>query len=162
VEDAATVLEFLAWGRLKDSNLTSGLRESATALDSNSYPEKDIIQTTQAWGLSPSVNSTVNTTMEPLSISQVQDLLPDKGRVLLLFEYHSDWLLFLHTSFHVQTFRRELELFYINDQGQIGRTTAGLQWAALLFAIICGSMACAKPAHVAGWGLNPGIGISSK
>ena len=26
-EDAATVLEFLAWGRLKDSNLTSGVRD---------------------------------------------------------------------------------------------------------------------------------------
>jgi hypothetical protein len=155
-EDAATVLEFLAWGRLKDSNLTSGLREPSGGHDSASYPEKDIFQSTQAWGLSPSSISASHMSLETLQISQIQEMLPDKGQIILLFEYHADWLLFMHCSFHVQTFRKELEQFYNNDNGIISRTTSGLQWAALLFAIICGSMTCAKQAQVATWGFNQG------
>lgn len=155
-EDAATVLEFLAWGRLKDSNLTSGLRDPSGAHDSASHPEQDIIQTTQSWGLSPSSISAGHMTMETLQISQIQEMLPDKEQVMLLFEYHANWLLFMHCSFHVQTFRRELEQFYIDDHGVISRTSSELQWAALLFAIICGSMTCAKPAQVASWGFNQG------
>lgn len=49
-EDAATVLEFLAWGRLKDSKLTSGVRDPASSHESTAYPNQDVIQTTQAWG----------------------------------------------------------------------------------------------------------------
>jgi hypothetical protein len=137
---AATVLEFLAWGRLKDSNLTSGLRDSSAVQDAIPYPDKDIIQTTQAWGLSPSSVSASHMTMETLQISQIQEMLPDKEQVMLLFEYHADWLLFMHCSFHVQTFRRELEQFY-------------------LFAIICGSMTCAKPTQVTRWSFNRGASI---
>jgi hypothetical protein len=156
---AATVLEFLAWGRLKDSNLTSGLRDSSAVQDAIPYPDKDIIQTTQAWGLSPSSVSASHMTMETLQISQIQEMLPDKEQVMLLFEYHADWLLFMHCSFHVQTFRRELEQFYSNDHGIISRTSSGLQWAALLFAIICGSMTCAKPTQVTRWSFNRGASI---
>ena len=155
-EDAATVLEFLAWGRLKDSNLTSGLRDPSGAHDNALYPEKDIIQTTQAWGLSPSSRSASHTTMETLQMSQIQEMLPSKDHVMLLFEYHADWLLFMHCSFHVQIFRRELEQFYDNDHGIISRTSSGLQWAALLFAIICGSMTCAKQAQISNWGFSQG------
>ena len=42
-KDAATVLEFLAWGRLKDSNLTSGLRDAPGTHESVTYHERDII-----------------------------------------------------------------------------------------------------------------------
>jgi hypothetical protein len=156
-KDAATVLEFLAWGRLKDSNLTSGLRDASGTYDSATYPEKDIIQTTQASGLSPSSISATHMTMETLQISQIQEMLPNKEQVILLFDYHTDWLLFMHCSFHVQTFRKELEQFYTNDHGIISRTSSGLQWAALLFAIICGSMTCAKTSHVSSWGFNQGL-----
>lgn len=157
VEDAATVLEFLAWGRLKDSNLTSGLRDTSAAHENALYPDKDIIQTTQAWGLSPSSVSASHMTMETLQISQIQEMLPEKEQVMLLFEYHADWLLFMHCSFHARTFRRELEQFYKNDSGIISRTSSGLQWAALLFTIMCGSMTCAKPAQVIRWRFNQGV-----
>lgn len=155
-EDAATVLEFLAWGRLKDSNLTSGVRDSAGTHDSIAYPDKDIIQTTQAWGTSPSSVSGGHLIMEPLQISQIQEMLPSQAQVILLFEYHANWLLFMHCSFHVQSFRRELDQFYSNDKGVISVTSVGLQWTALLFAIICGSMTCAKSAEVVKWGFHQG------
>lgn len=154
-EDAATVLEFLAWGRLKDSNLTTGVRDPTSNHDSAAYPDKDVIQTTQAWGQSPTSMSTGQTAMETLQISQIQEMLPSKAQVMLLFDYHSDWLLFMHCSFHVQTFRKELDMFYQQDNGIINMTTVGLQWTSLLFAILCGSMTCAKPAQVMKWGFLP-------
>ncbi|TVY49520.1 hypothetical protein LOCC1_G000309 [Lachnellula occidentalis] len=153
VEDAATVLEFLAWGRLKDSNITTGLRD--TSGDSILGSEKDIIQNTQTWGLSP-VSVSGSQSIDTLQISQIQDLLPTKAQAFLLVEYHAEWLLFMHCSFHAQTLRRDLEEFYLNDQGNITMTSSGLQWTALLFAIICGSMTCAKTAQISDWGFVEG------
>lgn len=153
VEDAATVLEFLAWGRLKDSDITTGLRD--TSGDSALGSEKDIIQSTQTWGLSPTSVSG-SQSIDTLQISQIQDLLPSKAQAFLLVEYHAEWLLFMHCSFHAQTLRRDLEKFYLNDQGNINMTSSGLQWTALLFAVICGSMTCAKPAQIGDWGFVEG------
>jgi hypothetical protein len=156
VEDAATVLEFLAWGRLKDSNITTGLRDTSGVNDSVLIPDKDIIQTTQAWGLSPSSISG-GQTMETLQISQIQDMLPSKAQTVILVEYHAEWLLFMHCAFHTPTMRRELEKFYLNDHGIISMTASGLQWTALLFAVICGSMACAKSYQIRDWGFPEGL-----
>ncbi|KAF8865789.1 hypothetical protein BDZ45DRAFT_374890 [Acephala macrosclerotiorum] len=153
VEDAATVLEFLAWGRLKDSNLTSGVREPPNIQDGATRPDADIIQGVQAWGTSPT-SVPGGSVVENLHVSQIQEFLPTKMQVFELFEYHADWLLFMHCSFHVATFRRELDQFYDDDQGIINMTSAGLQWSALLFAILCGSMACVKPHYVVKWGFQ--------
>ncbi|KAH7393562.1 hypothetical protein BKA64DRAFT_90903 [Cadophora sp. MPI-SDFR-AT-0126] len=154
VEDAATVLEFLAWGRLKESNLTSGIRNPSIVHDPSLNQEQDILQTAQAWGNSPSSVPGGIIPVETMQISQIQAMLPTKMQVYLLFEYHADWLLFMHCSFHVPTFRRELDQFYDEDQGVISITSAGLQWAALLFAIICGSMTSAQAAEVLKWGFH--------
>jgi hypothetical protein len=153
VEDAATVLEFLAWGRLKDSNLTNGIREP-NLHDSAVRPDADVIQGVQAWGSSPSSVPGGGAVLETLSVSQIQDLLLTKMQVFLLFEYHSDWLLFMHCAFHVPTFRKGLDRFYDDDQGVINMTSTGLQWASLLFAIMCGSMACARPRSIQKWGFK--------
>ncbi|KUJ19815.1 uncharacterized protein LY89DRAFT_731066 [Mollisia scopiformis] len=155
VEDAATVLEFLAWGRLKDSNLTSGIREPPNIHESSAIrTDADVIQGVQAWGTSPSSIPGGSVAMENLHISQIQELLPTKMQVFLLFEYHTDWLLFMHCVFHVPTLRKELDQFYDDDQGVINMTSSGLQWTALLFAIMCGSMACVKPHFVRNWGFH--------
>jgi len=146
------VLEFLAWGRLKDSNLTSGVRDVNQSM---TFPDKDVFQSTQAWHNSPSSIPTSQPAMETLQMSQIQEMLPTKTQVMLLFDYHANWLLFMHCSFHVPTFRRELDQFY-QDNAIINMTSAGLQWAALLFAILCGSMTCAKPAQIANWGFHHG------
>ncbi|KAG4436127.1 hypothetical protein IFR05_008406 [Cadophora sp. M221] len=154
VEDAATVLEFLAWGRLKESNLTGGIRNPSIVHDPATHQEQDILQTAQAWGNSPSSVPGGVVPTETMQISQIQDMLPTKMQVFLLFEYHADWLLFMHCSFHVPTFRRELDQFYDEEQGVISITSAGLQWAALLFAILCGSMTSVQPSEVLKWGFH--------
>lgn len=155
-EDAATVLEFLAWGRLKDSTLTSGIREVPNSTEPVTYPDQDVIQATKAWGMSPNSVPDGQMSLETLPMSQIQDTLPAKEQVFLLFEYHSDWLLFTHCSFHVESFKRELDQFYNEDQGIITMTSAGLQWTALLFAIICGSLTCVKPDKIVEWGFSKG------
>ncbi|KAF4626316.1 hypothetical protein G7Y89_g11846 [Cudoniella acicularis] len=151
-EDAATVLEFLAWGRLKDSSLTSGLRDPPNTQESALYLDKDIVQTTQTWGLSPGSVSAVQIFTEPMQISQIQDILPSKEQAILLFEYHAEWLLFMHCSFHEQTLRQDILNFYQNDNGILPTSSSSLQWAALLFSVMCGSITCAKPAQIREWG----------
>ena len=153
VEDAAAVLEFLAWGRLKDSNITTGLRD--TPGDSTLGSDKDITQTTQTWGLSSSSVSG-SQSLHALPVSQIQEILPSQAQAVLLVEYHSKWLLFMHCAFHAQTLRQELEKFYLNDNGVISMTSSGLQWAALLFAVMCGSMTCARQAQILDWGFPEG------
>jgi hypothetical protein len=159
-EDAATVLEFLAWGRLKDSNLTSGIRETSIIHEPAIYHEKDIFQTAQAWTSPPNSIPGGSISIETFQISQIQDMLPTKAQVFSLVEYHADWLLFMHCSFHAPSFLQELNQFYTDDEGVISMTSTGLQWTALLFAIICGSMTCAKPPQVLKWGFREGKSIS--
>lgn len=157
VEDAATVLEFLAWGRLKESNITSGIRNPSIVHATSSHADQDIIQNAQAWGNSPSSMPGAATSMESMHIPQVQSMLPTRMQVYALFEYHSNWLLFMHGSFHVPTFRQELDQFYEDDQAVISTTSVGLQWTALLFTILCGSMTAVKSAVLPQWGFHSGI-----
>lgn len=152
-EDAATVLEFLAWGRVKDSSLTNGVKEASSLID----PNLDIIQATQALGYSPNSIPVVQVPAENLTMSQIQEMLPTKEQVYSLFEYHSNWLLFMHCSFHTPTLRRELDQFYNHDHGNISSTSSSLQWTALLFAVICGSMTCVKPGNITQWGFREGM-----
>jgi len=156
-EDAATVLEFLAWRRLKDSSLTTDLRDPGGANDLATYPEKDVLQTAQAWGNSPISASIGQQFMEPLHISQIQHMIPNREQVKMLIDYHANWILFLHSSFHVQTFNRELEQFYEADNGLINMTSTSLQWTSLMFALLTGSIISAKPAQVTKWGFHQGI-----
>lgn len=96
--------------------------------------------------------------MEPLQqISQIQEMLPTREQAFALVDYHADWILFLHCSFHPPAFKRELNQFYKDTNGYISMTSTGLQWASLLFAIICGTMTCAKPAQVARLGFHQGM-----
>lgn len=160
VEDAATVLEFLAWGRLKDSNLTSGIRDQ-TVHNPPSCQEDDILQNAQAWNSPKSVPGG-SVAVETFQISQIQDMLPTKTHVTFLVGFHADWLLFMHCAFHAPSFLQELRQFYDDDEGMITMTSTGLQWAALLFAVICGSMTCARPAQVSKWGFQEGKTIVGK
>lgn len=158
VEDAATVLEFLAWGRVKDSTLTSGLQVSEPAVI---QPDRDILVSAQglstAWNASPGAISGESMLLENAQISHIQDKLPAKSQVYTMVEYHADYLLFMHCAFHVPSLKRELDHFYGEDQGVIRETSTSLQWMALLFAVLCGSMTCANLLHVVKWGFKKGI-----
>jgi hypothetical protein len=85
-------------------------------------------------------------------------MLPTKTQVFLLFEYHADWLLFMHFSFYAPTFRRELDQFYSHDEEIISITSTGMDIPFV--SIICSSMSCAKPAQIAGCGFRPDIWYS--
>jgi hypothetical protein len=136
---------------LKDSNLASGVGDITSAHDPITYPEKKGFQPAQTWSQSPTSIPRGQISMEPLEIAQIQEMLPNKKQVFTLFQYHADWLLFMHCAFHVQSFTEELEQFYNGENRVINMTSAGLQWMELLFAIICGSMACVKPTQIAQW-----------
>ncbi|KAL3422669.1 C6 zinc finger domain-containing protein [Phlyctema vagabunda] len=152
-EDAATVLEFLAWGRLKDNTISSNFREPGNQ-EPTIFQEKNTVQTPQPWGKPSVVSSTKHAPLKSSDLVRIQELLPSRKHVTLLCEYHTNWLLFMHASYHATSFRRELDHFYSQGNGVISMTTTGLQWAAMLFAIICSSMTCAKPGHISTWGFQ--------
>lgn len=84
-------------------------------------------------------------------------MIPRREQVKMMVDYHVKWLLFMHCSFHVQTFSRELEQFYDIDSGFINMTSVGLQFSSLFFAILCSSMASAQLSHVTKWGFHQGM-----
>ncbi|KAH8690466.1 hypothetical protein BGW36DRAFT_388813 [Talaromyces proteolyticus] len=130
VEDAATILEFLAWGRRKDPNLTVFPRDIET--------EDNI----------PFFSSQITLR------SYLQSLLPSRPQVYTLVQYHCDCLLWYHGSFHATVLWKSLEDFYNEKKGQIELTDTQLQWTSLLFAIILGSITCAPRQIILSWGFN--------
>ncbi|KAJ5928215.1 hypothetical protein N7466_007171 [Penicillium verhagenii] len=141
IEDAATILEFLAWGRRKDPTYQDEIaRQNNLDHSPGDVAAEDELEDAGMSGLSAS--------------ALCQALLPSKIKVYQLVRYHCDALLWYHGSFHANTFLAELDLFYEQDQGQIQGAGIRLQWIALLFAILTGSMACA-PRHVSqSWGFR--------
>lgn len=148
VEDAATVLEFLAWGRLKDSAATNSARDANTN-------QSAIVESArlQSWDASPT-SVTLNAQVETSQLVDLQNLIPDKVQVYHMIEFHEDWLLWMHASWTVITFNEELESFYSEDNGSIVPTVVKVQWAALLFAVLTTSLISAKKSSLAIWGYS--------
>ncbi|KAI9742917.1 MAG: hypothetical protein M1818_003646 [Claussenomyces sp. TS43310] len=156
VENAATVLEFLAWGRLK-SDFPYTMNQSNLGLPTAPLADADMNANGAAWALSPpSISGGAYSTVESSRIQLLQDLLPKSDQVLSMVNFHIQWLLWVHTSFHGPTFMRELHEFYGQDQGTILPSSGKMQWIGLLFAILSTSLACAKPARVTLWGFREG------
>lgn len=145
VTNAATILEFLAWGKRKDSalvtQLSPGIEEPTTHLDE--VEEARLEQ-----------EAPEDACNAPLSTSVLQLLLPERGMVLKLVEYHVDCLLWYHGSFHGPTFHRQVRDFYDRFHGNLESPGADMQWVALLFAVMVGSMTCGNKAVVASWGFH--------
>ncbi|KAJ5895012.1 hypothetical protein N7495_006703 [Penicillium taxi] len=141
VEDAATILEFLAWGRRKDPTY-----QDEIARQSNIERSPGDIPTGNEWE---------NTSMNGLSPTAIcQTLLPVKQKVYQLVEYHCESLLWYHGAFHARTFRRELDEFYRKGEGRIDGPGVDGQWIALLFAVLTGSMTCAPRRITQSWGFH--------
>jgi hypothetical protein len=83
-------------------------------------------------------------------------MLPSRTQVLQMFEYHTEWLLWVHFSFHAPTVAKALEEFYDNDCGVISLSGFKLQWLALLFSILSATASTVKPEHMRGWGFREG------
>ncbi|CAE7216943.1 hypothetical protein P3342_013093 [Pyrenophora teres f. teres] len=120
--DAATVLEFLAWGRRTD-------------------PDCHIVISDE-----PMENATPETAGVFEDLSQlpiIQLLLPSAQQVRQLVDYHRDCLSWYHGSYFDPTFQTQISDFYYKYNGLIEDPAVNLQCAALLFSILTASLTCA-------------------
>ncbi|KIA75396.1 hypothetical protein HK57_00115 [Aspergillus ustus] len=145
VEDAATILEFLAWGRRKaqaydgfDSR-QDGPGRSPGDVPLDEGPNEEAIHLR----LSDDSSSTV-----------LQLLLPEPRCIQQIVQYHCDSLLWYHASFHAVVFQDEVDQFLHRDSCRIDSPNVDLQWVALLFAVLAGSMTCAPTAVAHSWGFG--------
>lgn len=144
IENAASVLEFLAWGRSKlsdyDVKTLDLLKEPHNSTrDTGSIPE---------WELSHGFGGTGAAQM-----SFLQLLLPSRKQIFQLVDYHSRSILWYHSSYHGPAFKRELHEVH-QAAGGLQVRDMDLRWAALLFAIMAGSMTCASEPMTASWGFH--------
>ncbi|KAL3477335.1 hypothetical protein BJX99DRAFT_226398 [Aspergillus californicus] len=135
--DAATILEFLAWGRRKNPELCDDLQSPG---DVTAEHEND---GGRIPGMGPDRAS---------AEAYLQLLLPRRALLERLVAFHCDRVLWYHNSFEASRLQAEIDIFYRIAQGQPGHPSVDFQWLALLFAILCGALACA-PRHLAqSWG----------
>jgi len=140
VADAATVLEFLAWGRRKDQDFhdtpenDSGPRRHSTAAEDF-----------------PSPAAFADSILLP-QLDLLEILLPNKQHVFQLVEFHGRCLSWYHCSYMASTLAEEVNTFYTCYQGSIRHPEVNLQWVALLFAVLTGSITCASSPVAASWG----------
>ncbi|KAF2444157.1 hypothetical protein P171DRAFT_463872 [Karstenula rhodostoma CBS 690.94] len=133
-QDAASILEFLAWGRRKDPNLPSIASPEVDRNDCHEH-ESDIFE-------------------DCSSLSVLQLLLPSEVQVRQLVDYHCNVLLWYHGSFYAPTFRDQLHTFWSRLGGELTNSGVDLQWVALLFSVMTGSLTCAPPAQAQSWGFR--------
>jgi hypothetical protein len=140
--DSATVLEFLAWGRRKDNDFHN-------APENQSGPRRH-----SAGEELPSIHRHLAEAIEAPQIGLLEALLPDEGLLRQLCEYHSSTLLWYHGSYNSYTFARNLDSFYAEHDGDLSHKEINLQWVALLFAILTGSLTCASTSTASRWGFD--------
>jgi hypothetical protein len=146
VEDAATILEFLAWGRRKVQAYDGfkahsdgpGRSPGDVALDESPNEEAAYLRLTD----------------DSPSLAVLQLLLPEPRCVRRIVQYHCESLLWYHASFHAVVFQEEVNHFLDQDGCRIDCPTVDLQWVALLFTVLAGSMTCAPPAIAHLWGFG--------
>ncbi|KAL4891834.1 hypothetical protein BDV59DRAFT_59192 [Aspergillus ambiguus] len=142
IEDAATILEFLAWGRRKNPDYRQVVARR-DGLDQHSPGDVTADDDGEDRNLGPGPASV---------LAYVQSLLPPRSQVEQLVEWHCDCLLWYHGSFHSRRLRQELDDFYRISDGHITNTQADWQWIALLLAVLTGALACAPRATAQVWG----------
>lgn len=141
IEDAATILEFLAWGRRKYPTYQDATVQNSHMCHSpGDVMLDDERDNARLLGCAPS--------------NLCQILLPSQRQVYQLVKYHCECLLWYHGSFHATTFMQELNEFYTMRGGHIDKSCKNLQWTALLFAILASSMACAPRSVAQAWGFR--------
>jgi hypothetical protein len=144
IENAASVLEFLTWGRSKLSDY------DVKALELLKEPHYSNRENAGApdWELSHGFGGTGAAQM-----SFLQLLLPSRKQIFQLVDYHSRAILWYHSSYHGPAFYRELQEVH-QAAGGLQIRDMDLRWAALLFAIMAGSMTCASEPMAAAWGFR--------
>ncbi|KAF2663495.1 hypothetical protein BT63DRAFT_379867 [Microthyrium microscopicum] len=143
-DDAATILEFLAWGRQKD-------QEFHHSPENESGPRRHI----------PIVSNTSSLQLPLLTksikdpqLDMLQTLLPSKKHVYQLVDFHSVCLVWYHGSYNTVVFQNELDDFYTKYQGNVKHFDVNLQWVALLFSLLTGAITCATDNSANHWGFQ--------
>lgn len=147
IDNAATVLEFLSWGKSKlsdyDLKALELLKEphnaGTAAIPKDSGPDWDISNGFGGTGAA--------------QVSFLQLLLPSRRQVFQLVEYHLSSILWYHGCFHGPTFYEELKEVYKRPSGLQVREM-DLRWTALLFSVIAASMTCANDQLALSWGFK--------
>lgn len=136
-----SVIDFLTWGRgnLADYQVKSFDLLKEPFKNNQNCPEQEFS------------NGFGSTNAQQLSFLQL--LLPRKEQMMLLVDFHLSHVLWYHACFHEESFYNEVQAQYSKPNGlQIQETD--LRWTSLLFAVMAGSMVCAKESLSASWGFS--------
>ncbi|RDW78924.1 uncharacterized protein DSM5745_05776 [Aspergillus mulundensis] len=142
IGDAATILEFLAWGRRKNPDYGDSM---------NVHSPGDVTAEPDGQGMG---RQTLSPGPDRASAeAYLQLLLPRRALTerLVAFHYHS--VLWYHGSYDGNDFQDELDAFYRIAHGNVGHHV-DLQWLALLFAVLCGALSCAPRRTAESWGIR--------
>ncbi|KAL4954374.1 hypothetical protein BDW69DRAFT_183593 [Aspergillus filifer] len=127
IGDAATILEFLAWGRRKNLDYCDFL-QSPGDVTAGGESENGHYETSG---------------LDGGSAEYLQSLLPHRAFLQRLVAFHCERVLWYHNSFDADRLQQEVDSFFRVTNGQIGHHSIDYQWLALLFAVLCGALACA-------------------
>ncbi|KAL2816020.1 hypothetical protein BDW59DRAFT_177477, partial [Aspergillus cavernicola] len=137
IGDAATILEFLAWGRRKNPDYYDDLQSPGDVTADHENIDGRIA------GIGPDRAS---------AEAYLQLLLPRRALLERLVAFHCDRVLWYHNSFEADRLQDEIDIFYRLAQGQPSHPSVDFQWLALLFAVLCGALACAPRQLAQSWG----------
>ena len=142
--DAAQVFEFLAWGRQKDRQFDEAKENDAGSRRT----------TTTYNGIedASSMSTTVADSVRAPHLDLLVMVLPSKKDILTFVDYHRRCLVWYHGSYNAAVFQKDLDEFYSKLDGDIRHRDVNLQWVALLFAILTGSLTCSSSHTASSWG----------
>ncbi|KAJ4348493.1 uncharacterized protein N0V89_009869 [Didymosphaeria variabile] len=141
--DAATVLEFLAWGRHKDVDFS-------TAPEHQSGPLQHTLRIDHSSGQA----AILTETSTRAQLDFLEALMPNRSHLYQLIRYHNDFVLWYHNSYSSKILLDDLNTFIERYHGSVRYEHLNLQWLALLFAILTGSMTCASSSTLEKWGFS--------
>ena len=116
-----------------------------------------------AGGVNPSffssTGSGLGSVSQPAAAAHVvflQMLLPSLDRIWKLIDYHEVYLLWYHCCYHGPSFRSELEIVIAEQEDKTTLDISGLhlQWLAVLFSIMAGSLTCTSEWRLREWGFS--------
>jgi hypothetical protein len=147
VVNAATILEFLAWGKRKEVSY-------ATVLPPHTDSQHQVFDDAAPYASDEFASSPNNSDREDSSLQNLQILLPDQNKVTAMVEYHVNYLLWFHGSFHGPTFRQQLQTFFDCHLSDLVSPDVDMLWVALLFSVLTGAISCGDKMTVLAWGFD--------
>jgi hypothetical protein len=138
--DAATVLEFLAWGRKKAAAYGSTMTQASCEI----LVQDDV---------SPTINAVFDCSKQA-TFDLLETLLPDRTKISQLVEYHHTCILWYHNSYSGHIFNSDLDKFLTSNGGNVRHSELDVQWLALLFGVLSGTLACAPSRVRHSWGFG--------